>query len=96
MINIQTTVNNFELSESMKVLITEKVAIPLEKYLTHLPDDQKQAQLHIEKENKTELFKLHFTMNHIFSKTEHILFESALVDLREQLEIQIKKLYHKE
>lgn len=96
MINIQITVNNFELSESMKVLVYEKIAAPLEKYLTNLPDDQKQAQLHIEKENKTEFFKLRFTMNNIFSKTEHILFESALVDLREQLEIQIKKQYHKE
>jgi len=92
MINIQTTVNNFELSESMKVLIEEKLAIPLDKYLSHLPDDQKRAQLHIEKETKTELFKLHFTMNHIFSKTEHIIFESAIVDLREQLEVQIKKI----
>jgi len=92
MINIQTSVNNFDLSESMKFLINEKLAIPLDKYLSNLSDDQKQAQLHIEKENKTELYILRFSMNNIFSKTEHIVFESALVDLREQLEIQFKKI----
>lgn len=95
MINIQTSVNNFDLSESMKFLINEKLAIPLNKYLSNLDKDQKQAQLHIEKENKTDLFKLNFSMNRIFSKTKHILFESALVDLREQLEIQLKKIKEK-
>ena len=91
MINIQVTVNNFEMTPSMHILINEKIAIPLDKYLAHLSDDQKKAQMHIEFENPN-IFKVNFSMNHIYSEARHINLESALVDLREQLEVQIKKI----
>jgi hypothetical protein len=47
--------------------------------------------MHIEFENPN-IFKVNFSMNHIYSESRHVNFESALVDLREQLEDQIKKI----
>lgn len=92
--NIQIYSEGIELSDSMRFIIDEKLAKPLEKYLTHLADDQKNAQLHITKDGP-EIFKVNFTMNNLYSESRHILLESAIVDLREQLEIQIKKIEHK-
>ena len=83
------------MTPSMHTLIDEKVAIPLDKYLSHLPEDQKKAQMHIEFENP-DTFKVNFAMNHIYSEARHINLEFALVDLREQLEVQIKRFYKKE
>ncbi len=91
MINIQIYSENFPLSESMRALINERLAVPLDKYVTHWPEDQKNAQLHITKEGP-ELFKVNFSMNNLYSEARHVSFEAAIVDLREQLEIQIKKL----
>ena len=92
--NIQITVNNFELTDSMRTIIDERLKIHLEKLLTHLPEDEKRAQMHISFEKKPEIFKVNFSMNHLFSETEHINFESAIVDLREQLERQIERKKH--
>ncbi len=92
--NIQIYSEGIELSDSMRFIINEKLANPLEKYLTHLAPDQKNVQLHIIKENPDN-FKVNFSMNNIYSEARHINFESAIVDLREQLEKQIKKIEHK-
>lgn len=93
--NIQITGDNFDLSDSNKELIDEKIGEHLDKLLTNFDADIKIASMRISKD-KLGIFFVNFDMNlpgkvHIYAKTSHKIFESALIDLTQNLEKQIKK-----
>jgi ribosomal subunit interface protein len=93
--NIQITVNNFELTDSIKYLIDKKMSQKLDQLLKTFSPEMKTASVHIEKE-KYNIFKVNFDIKlpgkeHIYSETRHKIFESAIIDLTQQVEKQIKK-----
>jgi ribosomal subunit interface protein len=93
--NIQITVNNFELTDSIKYLIEEKMSPKIDQLLKNFSPEMKTASVHIEKE-KHDIFKVNFDIKlpgkeHIYSETRHKIFESAIIDLTQQIERQIKK-----
>lgn len=93
--NIQITINNFELTDSMKYLIEEKMSQKLDKLLQTFSEEMKSASVHVEQE-KHGIFKINFDIKlpgkeHIYSETRHKIFESAVIDLTQQVEKQIKK-----
>ncbi|MFA5025866.1 MAG: HPF/RaiA family ribosome-associated protein [Candidatus Shapirobacteria bacterium] len=93
--NIQITGDNFELTDSVKKLVDEKINQKLEKLLTTFAPEMKTATLRIEYD-KLKNIHLRFDMllpgkERVFSETTHKFLESALIDLEDQLEKQIKK-----
>jgi ribosomal subunit interface protein len=93
--NIQIIGDNFNVSQSTRDLVEEKVGSRLDKLLTKFAPEMKSALLHIEKD-KFENLSLNLDMNlpgkeHIFAKTSHKILESGLIDLAEEVEKQIKK-----
>ncbi len=93
--NIQIIADNLILSAGNRLLIDEKINHHLEKLLSHYSPEQKIASVKVEK-NKYEKYTINFDMNlpgkeNIYAETSHIIFESALVDLIEAVEKQIKK-----
>lgn len=96
--NLQITGDRIHLTPVIKSLIDEKIDQRIGKLLTRLSPDIQIASIRIQKE-KLGLFKINFDMElpgqtHIYAETEHILLESALVDLSHQVEKQIKKYLH--
>jgi ribosome-associated translation inhibitor RaiA len=94
--NIQIIADNLILSAGNRLLIDQKVNTHLEKLLAHYSPEQKIASVKVKKD-KFNKFTINFDMNlpdkgHIYAQTSHILFESALVDLIDAVEKQIKKL----
>jgi ribosome-associated translation inhibitor RaiA len=93
--NIQIIGDNLSLSDSDKFLIEDKVSSRLDRLLTRYDDDMKKASMRIIKD-KLGIFIINFDMNlpgktHVYAKTTHKIFESALIDLAEEVEKQIKK-----
>jgi len=93
--NIQLTGDNFELTDSVKKLVDQKINQKLEKFLITFAPEMKTATLRIEYD-KLKNIHLRFDMylpgkEKIFSETTHRYLKSALVDLEDQLEKQIKK-----
>jgi len=93
--NIQITGDNFELTDDVKKLVDEKINQKLEKFLTTFAAEMKTSTLRIEYD-KLKNIHLRFDMllpgkERVFSETTHKFLESALVDLEDQLEKQIKK-----
>ena len=96
--NLQIIGDNFEITESIRFLVQEKIIDKLDKLLIKTPEDLKIASLRIQK-NKIGDFIVNFDMNlpgktHIYGQASHISFESALVDLEEEIATQIKKFRH--
>jgi ribosomal subunit interface protein len=97
--NLQITGDRIHLTPTIKTLIDEKINQRIGKLLTHFSPDIQIAGIRIQKE-KLGLFKVNFDMTlpgqtHVYAETEHILLESALVDLSHQVEKQIKKYCHR-
>ncbi|MBP6989823.1 HPF/RaiA family ribosome-associated protein [Candidatus Shapirobacteria bacterium] len=93
--NIQITGDNFELSEKIKKMIDEKIGKKLDILLSTFAPEMKTADLRIERD-KLKNVHLRFTMllpgkERVFSETTHRFLKSALIDLGEQLEKQIKR-----
>lgn len=93
--NIQIIADNLVLSAGNRLLIDEKINNHLEKLLSHFSPEQKIASVKVEKD-KFDKYTINFDMSlpgkeHIYAETQHIIFESALVDLIEAVEKQIKK-----
>lgn len=94
--NIQIIADNLTLSAGNRLLIDEKINTHLEKLLSHYSPEQKTASVKVEKD-KYDKYTINFDMTlpgkvHIYAETQHILFESALIDLIDAVEKQIKKL----
>jgi ribosome-associated translation inhibitor RaiA len=97
--NIQIIGDNFNVSQSTKDLVEEKVGSRLDKLLTKFAPEMKSALIHIEKD-KFDVLHINLDMNlpgkeHIFAKTTHKVLESGLIDLTEETEKQIKKYREK-
>ena len=93
--NIQIIGDNFDLSDSNKKMSDEKIGGHLDKLLTNFDPDMKIASMRITKD-KFGVFFVNFDMNlpgkkHIYAQTSHKIFESALIDLTQDIEKQIKK-----
>lgn len=94
--NIQIIADNLILSAGNRLLIDEKINFHLEKLLSHYSSEQKIASVKVTKD-KFDKYTINFDMNlsgkkNIYANATHILFESALVDLIDAVEKQIKKL----
>ena len=94
--NIQIIADNLILSAGNRLLIDEKINFHLEKLLSHYSEEQKIASVKVTKD-KLDKYTINFDMNlsgkkNIYANATHILFESALVDLIDAVEKQIKKL----
>jgi ribosome-associated translation inhibitor RaiA len=93
--NIQIIGDNLEISDSNRLMIEDKVASRLDKLLTKFDNDMKTASMRIIKD-KLGNFIINFDMNlpgktHIYATTTHKVFESALIDLAQEVEKQIQK-----
>lgn len=93
--NIQIIGDNFNVSDSTRLLITEKINNHLDKLLIDFAPEMKTASLRISK-NKLNEFQVSLDMSlpgkeYIFAETRHLLLESALIDLSQQIEKQIEK-----
>lgn len=93
--NIQIIGDNFDVSDKTRKLVEEKIGSRIERLLTKFAPDMKTALIRIEKD-KLDSFIVNFDMNlpgkeNIFAKTKHKILESALIDLSEQVEKQVKK-----
>ncbi|MBI2465427.1 HPF/RaiA family ribosome-associated protein [Candidatus Shapirobacteria bacterium] len=93
--NIQIIGDNFNVSQSTKDLVEEKVGKRLDKLLTKFAPEMKIVLMHIEKD-KFDNLHINLDMNlpgkeHIFANTSHKILESGLIHLAEETEKQIKK-----
>lgn len=93
--NLQLSSDNFDISDSVKTLVNEKISDRLDKLLQNLPPDLKIAKLRIIKDKYNEI-NLNFDMNlpgphSIYAQTKHHLLESAVIDLEQEIEKQINR-----
>lgn len=93
--NLQLSGHNLHLSPANKQLVFDKLNLPLDKLLVDFAPDLKIASVIISKD-KYEKYTVNFDMNlpgktHIFATAQHLLLESALIDLAQEIEKQIKK-----
>jgi ribosome-associated translation inhibitor RaiA len=93
--NIQIIGDSFNVSDTTKKLVEEKISIRLDKLLTKFAPEMKSALIRIQKD-KLGMFKVNFDMNlpgkeHVYCQTTHKILKSALIDLSQQAERQIKK-----
>jgi len=86
---IQITSENMELSESLKVMVREKLDQDLDKYLTSFEEDLKVADVVIEYNQK---WGFRATFNISLPGKEHIYAEAKSVDPKEEVEHVIVRL----
>ena len=98
--NIQINAANFELTEHLKEAIHEKLALKIDQLIPNFNEEIKTAFLHIEKDKKYKNYTLKFDMtlpghkNTFYAEACHHDLISAIVDIREAIEKQIKKYKH--
>lgn len=93
---IQITGNQVKINNTIRFLVKNKVSLRLDKLLKDFTPKSQIASLHIELVPKTSDFKVNFDMRlprkkSIFASTTHLKLESALIDLEQQVEKQIKR-----
>lgn len=93
--NISIIEDNTKLSTNDKDQIYEKLVKKLEKHLKTFADDIKNATIKVSKNSSTEEYKINFNMwlpgkKHIYAESEEEVFISALAELRNDLERQLK------
>jgi ribosomal subunit interface protein len=96
--NLQiNTKNGIEITDEIKDIIQKKFIDKLDLLMEHFNDEMKIADLHLEFDKKYKIYKTRFDIalpgphGKIFSETSHHELIAALVDLREQIEKQIKR-----
>ena len=98
--NIKINGVNLIISLKIKRIIRSKFVDKLDQLLPQFNDELKTASLHIEKDKKYKNYTAKFDMslpgmkNPIYAQTTHRELTSAIVDLREAIERQIKKYKH--
>ena len=93
---IQLTGNQVKINSTIRFLVKDKVSTRLDKLLANFAPKSQIASIHIELLPKNTGFKVNFDMilphkKHLFASTNHLKFESALIDLQQQIEKQIKR-----
>jgi len=98
--NIQINGINFIISLQVKKMIHDKFVVKLDQLLPHLNNELKMAFLHIQKDKKYQNYTVKFDMtlpghkNTFHAEVCHHDLTSAITDLREAIERQIKKYKH--
>jgi len=98
--NIIITGVNLIISLKIKAIIRTKFTNKLDQLLPQFNNELKTATLHIEKDKKYKNYTAKFDMslpglkNPIYAEVNHHELTSAIVDLREAVERQIKKYKH--
>jgi len=92
---IQIIGADLKINKRIKKLIQEKIAIGLEKHLQNFGKDIKTATVKIYKRTRWG-YRVNFDMRlpgkeNIFAKASHRYLPSAIIQLREKIERQIKK-----
>lgn len=98
--NIQLIGDNFDISQDTKDLVDAKIGQKLERLLAKIPEDSKMALIRIQK-TKLDEYLVNFDMNlpdkkHVYAETQHHHLTSALIELEEEVERQIKKFKEQE
>ncbi|MBU3935154.1 HPF/RaiA family ribosome-associated protein [Patescibacteria group bacterium] len=93
---IQLTGNRIKINHTIRFLVKDKISLPLDKILKDFKPNTQIAAVHIELIPKTNTFKVNFDMilphkKNLFASTTHLQLESALIDLQQQIEKQIKR-----
>jgi len=93
---IQLTGNRVKINRTIRFLVKDKISLPLDKILKDFKPSTQIATVHIELVPKTNAFKVNFDMTlprkkNLFASTTHPKLESALIDLQQQIEKQIKR-----
>lgn len=88
--------DNIEITPSDKDLIDEKLITKLDKLLKDFAEDIKDATIKIDYFDKEREYNVNFDMwlpgkKHIYAEESHGVLLSALTNLREDLERQIKE-----
>jgi ribosomal subunit interface protein len=98
--NIQINGINFIVSLQVKKMINDKFVTKLDQLLPDLNNELKMAFLHIQKDKKYKNYTVKFDMtlpgqkNTFHAEACHQELVSAITDLREAIEKQIKKYKH--
>jgi len=98
--NIKIDDNHLEISPEVKAVIIEKLSSKIDQLLPDLNNEIKTAFLHIQKDKKNKNYIAKFDMalpgqkNTFYAETCHHELISAITDLREAIEKQIKKYKH--
>lgn len=95
--NLQINVNNFVLTDKIKKLIDNKLALKLDRLLKHFNPDLKTAQLHLQR-GKLGFYTASFDMllpgkEKIYAQATHLILGSTLINLQHKIAKQI--LRHK-
>ena len=93
--NLQITGDNYHPSEYVKRLIDQKVSTPIDRLLTTFAPDLKIASMKISRD-KLGSFSVNLDMTlpgktQIFAQAQHRVLKSALIDLTQEVEKQIKR-----
>ncbi len=94
--NIQVIGDNVDIDSRYKDIVDDVLGEKIDKLLVDFAEDMKHATVKISKIPSKSLFQLNFNMwlpgkEQIFADSEHEVFMSAVVNLREAVESQIKK-----
>lgn len=98
--NIRINGVNLIISLKIRKMINDKFVIKLDQLVPNLNNELKTACLRIQKDKKYKDYDVQFDMslpgqkNTFHAETRHYELESAMVDLREAIERQIKKYKH--
>ena len=94
--NIQISGNQVKIDNRLRSLVKNKISLKLDKLLSPFSPQYQNASLHIRQQIKTKIFQVNFKITlppkkNLFASTKHIKLESALIDLEQQIEKQIKR-----
>lgn len=98
--NIQIKGVNLIISLKIRKMINDKFVVKLDQLVPQFNNELKTARLNIERDRKYKDYTVQFDMtlpgqkNAFYAETKHHELESAIVDLREAIERQIKKYKH--
>jgi len=91
--NIQISCDDFEVSDALKILVHDKFTLKIAPLLSHVSADTP-AYLRLNKD-KYQHYTLNFDMSlpnkKIIAKATHLLFESAVIDLEQEVSKQISR-----
>jgi ribosome-associated translation inhibitor RaiA len=93
--NIQLIGDNFDITPTVKSMADAKIGQKLDILLTKFSPDVTNALIRIQK-TKLDQYMVNFDMNlpgkkHIYAQTQHLILESAFIDLEQEVKRQILK-----
>lgn len=94
--NIQITGGNVDITPALKELVDQKINQKIDPLLTNFAPEMKTATMKISRMARTGNYEVNLDMMlpgkmKIFAQTDNHRLDSALIDLRQQIERQIQK-----